>query len=127
MKAKELKIGDIVSFLGNLTKVHSIDPPAIYVIDEDNIIWGTNEINNDITPIPLTEEILEKNGWCWDERNCDWRLAGLAIAPYELNGKEHMAVYAYSNQDLVNIYDSDYAHELQHLLWALGIDDDLKI
>ncbi len=127
MKAKELKIGDIVSFKGTPVKVIHIDPPYIYALDEEDVVVGSHENCNNFDPIPLTEEILEKNGWCWDERNCDWRLAGLAIAPYELNGKEHMAVYAYSNQDLVNIYDSDYVHELQHLLWALGIDDDLKI
>ena len=121
MKAKELKIGDIVSFLGNPTKVQSIDPPAIYVVDKDDTIWGTNEINNDVTPIPLTSEILEKNGW----EKGDWCFIKDFLTLVRLENKTKG--FSFSIYGGKSRYNINYVHELQHLLWALGMDDDLKI
>lgn len=131
MKAK-YKVGDWVYFLNPATDKKEV-AKVVETYDDGKVTVEQASgkrllaLESDIEGIPLTEEILMKNGWKWDERNCDWRLGGLAIAPYELNGKEHMAAYAYSNQDLVNIYDIDYVHELQHFMWALEMEDELEI
>ena len=127
MKATELKIGDWVAYKGKPAKIHALDSPCIYV-DADGEIWGTLEDDGDISPIPLTDKILEENGWQWDKRNYDWRLKNLAVAPYDIAGKEHLAVYVHNDPDIVNICDDIcHVHELQHILWALGLDDNLKI
>ena len=93
------KIGDWVYFLSLATDKKEV-AKIVETYDDGKV---TVELasgkrllakKSDIWGIPLTEEILEKSRWKWDERNCDWRWGCLAIAPYELNGAEHMAVYA---------------------------------
>ena len=122
MKAKELKLGDCVSYKGKVAKIHSIDSPCIYV-DVDDEIWGTLEDDDELSPIPLTEEILEKNGWregvlktgeqCYID---GWF--------YLSQTDERYWQFGHGDHYLTTI---EYIHELQHILWALGMDDDLKI
>ena len=122
MKAKELKLGDCVSYKGKVAKIHSIDSLCIYV-DVDDEIWGIFEDDDELSPIPLTEEILEKNGWregvlktgeqCYKD---GWF--------YLSQTDERYWQFGYGDHYLTTI---EYIHELQHLLWALGMDDDLKI
>ena len=120
MKAIELKLGDCVSYKGKVAKIHSIDSPCIYV-DVDDEIWGTPEDDDELSPIPLTEEILEKNGW----EKGDWCLMKglLELIPFADKTKG----LGFSIYKGVRIHNIEYVHQLQHLLWALGMDDDLKI
>ena len=122
MKTKELKIGDNVSYKGKAAKIHSLDSPCIY-IDVDDGIWGTLEDDANLTPIPLTEEILEKNGWkvgiLKTGRQC--YIGGWL---YLSQTDEKHWQFGHGDHCLTAI---KHIHELQHLLWALGIDDDLKI
>ena len=120
MKAKELKLGDCVSCKGKVAKIHSIDSPCIYV-DVDDEIWGTLEDDDELSPIPLTEKILEKNG-C---EKGDWCLMKglLELIPFADKTKG----LGFSIYKGVRIHNIEYVHQLQHLLWALGMDDDLKI
>ena len=120
MKAKELKLGDCVSYKGKVAKIHSIDSPCIYV-DVDDEIWGTFEDDDELSPIPLTKEILEKNGW----EEGDWCFIKnfLTLVPHE-NKAKGFSFSVYGGKSRYNI---KYIHELQHLLWALGMDNDLKI
>ena len=124
MKAKELKIGDWVLVGGNPIKidelVEGIDTLSVY--DDE-----TNEIKDysydELTPIPLTEEILEKNGW--REKKSSEHIA-YENGWYELFrvGQEGAWAFCHYDDFLTAI---QHTHELQHLLWALGMDDDLKI
>ena len=122
MRATELKIGDWVAYKGKTAKIHALDSPCIYV-DADNEIWGTLEDDGDISPIPLTEEILEKNGW---------RVGLLETGkPCYINGWTYLSKIderhwhlGYEDHCLAII---EFIHQLQHFLWALGMDDDLKI
>lgn len=68
----------------------------------------------DIVPIPLTPEILEKNGWEWDDQ--DFRLGALDLFPVE----NYFVLDGFCNKKL------KYVHQLQHLL-GLGIDSEIKI
>ena len=122
MKAKELKLGDCVSYKGKVAKIHSIDSPCIYV-DVDDEIRGTLEDDGDISPMPLTSEILEKNGWR-ERKHSEY--TAYENGWYELFRVEQEGSWAFCHYDdfLASI---EYIHELQHLLWALGMDDDLKI
>lgn len=97
--------------------------PCIYV-DVDDEIWGTLEDDDELSSIPLTKEMLEKNGWQWDED--DW-VFFCEFCPH---------VYLAPSSNGFNVVDATgeqlgrintATHELQHLLWALGMDDDLKI
>lgn len=81
-----------------------------------------------IKPIPLTPEILEKNGWeivsCRDgeetyTRGGTCRFTRLInINSFYLDG----ARYNTTGQWLIK-----YVHELQHHLWVLGMNNNIKI
>ena len=123
MKATELKIGDWVSYKGKPAKVQALDSPCIYV-DVDNEIRGTLEDDGDISPIPLTDKILEENGWSRNknENYVNKKYSFIEIYPCSRKATEFS----------INVGDRcmiiiDSVHELQHILWALGMDDDLKI
>lgn len=80
----------------------------------------------DIVPIPLTPEILEKNGWKND--GYDW---------YKLPTKR---AYLYITKDITtlgeflvcvgldrhNLASINFVHQLQHLLFGLGLDSEME-
>ena len=130
MKKSELKLGDWVLAGGSPIKidelVEGIDALTIY--DDE-----TNEVKDysydDLSPIPLTEEILEKNGWKEDDEiwGIDYTFGHLHIEFFS-NGKEIEAMVSVTDdRDVCCLRQIKYIHELQHILWALGMDDDLKI
>lgn len=120
METTELKIGDLVLYKGKLSKVHSIDPPSIYV-EVDDEVWGALEDDGDLTQIPLTEDILEKNGWKKHLRQSN------------LYEKDYMGIVIQKDKTFdffyleTCIHTIRFTHQLQHILWALGLDDNLKI
>lgn len=77
-----------------------------------------------IEPIPLTPKILEKNGWKRDK-----------LVAYIYGHEAHnIEVICTPNSEWVyvtfkgeTIHRIKYVHELQHILWALGLDANLKI
>lgn len=80
----------------------------------------------DIVPIPLTPEILEKNGWKND--GYDW---------YKLPTKR---AYLYITKDITtlgeflvcvgldrhNLASINFVHQLQHLLFGLGLNSEME-
>ena len=128
MKAKELKIGDLITCYGEILKVASCDMFMCSAWDENNDLC--DHINyDDLSPIPLTSEILEKNGWKEDDEiwGIDYTFGHLHIEFFS-NGKEiESMVSVTDDRDVCCLRQIKYIHELQHLLWALGMDDDLKI
>lgn len=131
MNASELKIGDWVLFQGEKGTVYSIDPPNIFVKINDNI-WGTKQSSGSLAPIPLTEEIVKKNGWEKDEEkgyyigNTPWN--ALYLTFYRVSKKkEILTVWIESGLMIAGLRDIKYVHELQHILWILGIDDNIKL
>ena len=130
MKKSELKLGDWILVGGSPIKINTlvegIDELTVY--DDE-----TNEIENysydGLSPIPLTSEILEKNGWEEDDEiwGIDYTFGHLHIEFFS-NGKEIEAMASVTDdRDVCCLRQIKYIHELQHLLWALGMDDDLKI
>ena len=128
MKAKELKIGDLITCYGEILKVASCDMFMCSAWDENNDLC--DHINyDDLFPIPLTSEILEKNGWKEDDEiwGIDSTFGHLHIEFFS-NGKEIEAMVSVTDdRDVCCLRQIKYIHQLQHLLWALGIGDDLKI
>ncbi len=120
MKAKELKIGDYFFIENTPVKIKTLADGDISVVKYGEVAPANI---SDLIPLPLTSEILEKNGWL-DGHWC-WRLMYLVLVPQDSNtfgftidkGDGHSVI----------VHNIKYIHELQHILWALGIDDDLKI
>ena len=79
--------------------------------------------NNAIRPIPLTPEILEKNRW--KSINGKYALK-IKNANYVVLEFTEDGIYTYINENTM-LFTIKYIHELQHLLYALHIDSNLKI
>ena len=87
----------------------------------------------DIKPIPLTPEILEESGWKkWTyssskgqytilAKDFDDNVSRTTVTFYKQVIKAEVWHIGYH----LGIYLS-YVHQLQHILWALGLDAELK-
>ena len=141
MKAEELMIGDWVYNKHHKKNIkitpfdfftHGHLPSGRqYFIGEPELVSG-----KDLEPIPLTPEILEKNGLnkCHEE--------GWSLFKYKDDDNKKMALYQiywYKEEPFLEIasYTSDfgefgrpgikYVHELQHALRLCGITLNIKV
>ena len=106
MKATELMIGDKV-----MVKVLS-QIPNTYVLHT----WTANDYSRNIQvkPIPLTPEILEKNGWWYDEVDM-WLHDKVDFGIERRNG----GFQCYN----INQIKLDSVHELQRALRLCGLNE----
>ncbi len=153
IKAEDLRIGDLVRVSrglvirkGTVCTVSDIRPKITFWKKKGIAILIPNKDNHepwevwcdDIEGVLLTPEILEKNGWKTKmyvgsqffciELNCYMELCATYVKE-----DDNFSVGIFSllpGGDLDIIYfpkDVRYVHELQHILWALGLDSNLKI
>lgn len=119
MKTTKFKIGDYMLFDGMLCKIHSIDQSSIYV-DVNNEIYGVLENDDELVPIPLTAEILTKNVWKQDKDGSQcYYMGGMFV-------RKDLDKWVFGEDDTW-ITRVPYVHNLQHILWAMDIDDALKL
>ena len=135
IKAEDLRIGDLVRVNcdcafpeGSVCIVTQINPERTYkekkgvvtlsyVDGTDDGPWGVWCSN--IEGIPLTPEILEKNGWLFSPR----------LSSAYAREDNRLEVHFYPQSEWMHvIFGSEtlhkirYVHELQHILWSLGLD-----
>ena len=122
-----LTIGDWVLFLGHIHQIRAIEHKP-----EDNLstikFYGKNKVittTNEVEPIPLTAEILEKNGLAPDN-----------FSPYYLPIEDGSVRFSKHQYGLYcNIlrpyqrYDGvcNYVHNLQHALRLCGIEKEIVL
>ncbi len=106
MKAEDLMIGDWV--VGG-----SEEPFKIGIIDPDFLHW------NEIQPIPLTPEILEKNGFSENYREED--------LSYAQSCGDVIGIHIYGTNGLMEEMYFKYVHELQHALRLCGIEKEIEL
>lgn len=123
MKATELMIGDFIRtiYAQKIIKVREIKQSCIYTNDNG---YEYNEIE----PIPLTAEILEKNGWIKDgyfykSKDCGYVQLG------ELFEHASFDASKYGVDVRVQTLPSGlrYVHQLQHALRLCGIKKEIII
>jgi hypothetical protein len=141
IKAEDLRIGDLVRIIRDckyskrtLCAVTGIPamkgPDKIKVIslsainDNDDSPWGTWCCN--VEGIPLNPEILEKNGFSMREDTVVYVKTRLGLKPLG-DGKGYQVGLGSLRFLFVKVRVIKYVHELQHILWALGLDANLKI
>lgn len=148
IKPEDLKIGDLVMVSndncmipkGALCEVVAIDSERacedkkglaglLQTVREEwefsHGVWCNN-----IEGIPLTPKLLEKNGFKEEQHQkegtsewYDFYHYGLGInVVYEVE-ENKFAAYL----DGKKLREIQYAHELQHILWALGLNAELKV
>lgn len=122
--------GDLVYFGGEKAKVWFRNPSAddsiyVRVIENggENRIWNAS-LKEEISPIPLTPEVLEKNGW------------KLSHGFYWSPNEEGAEVGLSSQTGYVwNAYMKSYplrsginsVSDLQHLLFGLGHNSEIEV
>lgn len=136
IKAEDLRIGDLVQHNSHILRVvglHSIGAVSFYLFNEHFIVE-----ENEVTPIPLTSEFLKKNGFevrklkVWYSNfignSNEYKLKYISIERDENNSTEWNVSIRY-DKDIryANLRKIHYVHELQHILWALGEDANLKV
>lgn len=121
MKANELMIGDwLKHYNGTPMQVTKITTEHFACAENGGVnCW---EYNNKFEPIPITPEILEKNGFETHPSNIrmffehdNYRLC------YYINSNNHFTIYNNIDGSLVQKVIVN-VHELQHALKLCGID-----
>lgn len=146
IKAEDLRIGDLVKVnevccmvpKGTMCKVVAIDSEKSFEemnlkgcanliefeVNHCNISWGV--WCKYISPIPLTPEILEKNGFNMREDTVVYAKNRLGLKPLG-DGKGYQVGLGSLRFLFIKVRIIKYVHELQHILWALGENANLKI
>ncbi len=146
IKPEDLRIGDLVRAnrdcafpKGTMCVVTDIRPvkalkdkkgvvslSAIY--DDDDGPWGAWCCY--IEGIPLTPELLEKNGFKEEQHQKEGSSEWYDFYHYDLGinivyevEENKFAAYL----DGKKLREIKYVHELQHILWALGLNAELKV
>lgn len=111
MKAEELMVGDWV------LDTYTNKPMRIEGINGSNPRFG-----QDLEPIPLTPEILEKNGFRYNDAPFvnGWEQFGLTL--YRDGGNGYLINCGINVALIINS-----VHELQHCLKLVGIDKEIEL
>ena len=125
MKCKELMINDWVSDkYGYLMQITVIGDGYVSFEDDEGNLCQLDDKCNQPEPIPLTYEILKKNGWKDAEFWCEYQEGNNSIQAClpdmrgRINGIE------------IEHFKCECVHQYQHLLRLCGLDelaDNLKI
>jgi hypothetical protein len=121
MKANELRIGNLVYYGDNIAYVSAVFRTHFNCEDSVTGISFDNSLQNNFTPILLTEEWLEKLGF-WSKyksNHLKWTFYGFDIdqvSDEDENGNEipQEQTFHYAYQ-----YEIKYVHQLQNLYFAL--------
>lgn len=136
MKANELMIGDWVQivepckYAGAIGRVktlidHKDDDCAYFMVflQNNTIHIGIEDIcSDDIRPIPLTPEILEKNGFT--KGYGVWVIYRHPLIKWFVLYKKEFGYAISVGESEVNI---NYVHELQHALKLCGIEKTIEL
>ena len=79
--------------------------------------------NTDIVPIPLTPEILDKNGWEHKDDICWKHYPYFDLIIYIKERGLHIA----SVKDAIYLREVKYVHQLQQGLFGLNLDSNINI
>ena len=111
---QEYIIGDIVMYDNKIMVIKEPRDGIHFDLScpEEKLVYCCVGVE-DIKPMPLTSEILEKNGWKWDGQD----FVGACL------------LYPEGNYFVFDAFRTEikYVHQLQHLLFGLGIDFDFNL
>ena len=129
MKATDLMIGDYVKYLGNIYIVEEISTKGwvhlIYSKTKSRLNLPSDYIISLLEPVPLTKEILEKNGFT----QCVTAPCGYYKAPiYDMfdilfhvsedvyEDTWHVEIFTDHDDNNFILFNLCYVHEFQHTL-----------
>lgn len=124
MKVNELMVGDWV--ICN----HYQDKPFTKQFGVADFVKGEYEF---CEPIPLTEDILVKNGFEVHPFGCEWRqekgidFQNYIVVYFRRNGEPRKVELCFVNKVNTEVRDIKYVHQLQHLLRLCGIKKEIEL
>lgn len=109
--------------------------------DEGYLYYGSSYVySKDIIPIHLTPEILEKNGWKKEAMSRGVRDRHLVYTKPDIEEYRYFPiyiekgigdefdVYPFTDNNVCNpIAYIKYVHQLQHILFRLGLDSEMEL
>lgn len=123
MKPPKYMVGDLVYIDNKTRKITAINDSGQYHIKVED---GTAIVKpKEVVPIPLTPEILEKNGWkkVFPNENL-WKKGSIII--YDCLKEHNFWCFKITGFDEGDIY-FNFVHQLQHLIFGLGLDNSMTI
>ncbi len=118
--------GDLVKFATNTYTIVNFGEnflqSKIYALISTNSTKTAFVADRDILPIPLTSEILEKNGWRFD--GSIWIYGKKYLKDMLILSEDETYVVYISG---VRVLEFHFVHQLQHLLFALGLRSDMEV
>ena len=124
MKANELMIGDWVHVEHNGKASHFGKVTALLSSGAvETEIEGSHALSSSVEPIPLTSEILEKNGF---ECRGAWMIPGEDFGLRQDCDSWGVLPY-YADYNALALCHIAYLHELQHLLHLCGIEEEIML
>ena len=126
--------GDLVKFATNNYTIVNFEENFLhnkicYALISTNSTKTAFVADRDILPIPLTPEILEKNGWRTQNRwyyyldVAEGFISYIGIDFKHKSNKGHL----YVEVDRNNMVEIQYCHELQHFLFGLGLNSEMEV
>ncbi len=118
--------GDLVKYLSQVVKIVEVYQDGTCYFGNETMC-GQQDCK-DAEPIPLTPKILEKNGWKHKKefgeywfipRNEDYELLAL-----DKVGEEWIV---YIEENSSNFENIKFVHQLQHLLFGLGLNSEMEV
>ena len=96
--------------------------------------------NDEVSPIPITTEILEKNGWVKKVMSRGVNNSHLVYTKPDIEEYGYFPIYIEKgigdefdvypftdNHDCKQIAYIKYVHQLQHILFGLGLDSEMEL
>ena len=128
--------GDLVYIHGSLRIISNCDGYYATYYDENEILQEVNV--NVIEGIPITPEILEKNGWDKEGKDgSDFSLSEVFMGGDEDDEDNYTCfqIYYQNKKDgwVIDMrgeplkFEIHYIHELQHLFFGLGINHEMEV
>lgn len=121
MEKLEYIPGDLVYIHGSLRIVSNCDGYYATYYDENERLQEVNV--NVIEGIPITPEILEKNGWKKPDDFDSYWLNKIGLL--QEGDTWHSALG--STKIAITLGNILYVHQLQHLLFGLGLNSEMEV
>lgn len=123
LKISDLSVGDWVRYEDKIYKLYAIEECGLLrgvCKDSENIAHIVKNIDY-FDPIPITAEILEKNGF---EENCGrWYNSETRMEFEQYKDRWSRTI----NCGEYDVYFIKYVHQLQHALRLAGIDKEINL
>lgn len=118
--------GDLAMINGDIVKIMAVCfNYNLNIIQNYDVMFSNGNIYKyeaeSLKELPLTPEILEKNGWKKDDATWIFKKGNIRI--FILLDDETYAVYLLG----VRVLEFHFVHELQHLLFGLGLNSEMEV